>query len=229
MKPIDAAWNLLKAIPLDPDTPWVDGKGISGFRGEVSDAHFRESLPNFPLGAHMQTNEMPNYTDTDSRGRIAAVLGGERNMRTVPISPYDSDITRQSAYQFAPLENPDFPRGHGGYNYPTANYQGGFPKTHRPTPGSNQELIDAISRLSPDEQYLVNAMKESHRTTHPTQKTLDEMNMSRDEYLQHMQENATAAARAMGLDNNLPGGRLGAVARYSQDMTPPEYQQSVFE
>tara|TARA_R100001015_G_C4628696_1_gene188956 strand:- start:1731 stop:2402 length:672 start_codon:yes stop_codon:yes gene_type:complete len=223
MKPIDAAWGLLKAIPLDPDTP-------SGFRGEVSDAHFRESLPNFPLGAHMQTKEMPHYTDTDSRGRIAAVLGGERNMRTVPISPYDSDITRQTAYQFAPRRNPDLPDD-APYNYRTANYHEGVPRTHTPIPGSNQALIDAIARLSPEEQYLANAAREtqSFRNTHPTQRTLDEMNMSRDEYLQYMQGMPTRMARQVGLDNNLPGGRLGEVARYSQDMTPPEYQQSVFE
>tara|TARA_R100001591_G_scaffold58054_1_gene68024 strand:- start:1487 stop:2161 length:675 start_codon:yes stop_codon:yes gene_type:complete len=221
LKPIDAAWNLLKAIPVDPDTP-------SGFRGEVSDAHFRESLPNFPLGAHMQARQRPDYRRVAGFGEPAAVLGGERNMITVPISPYDSDITRQSAYQFAPRRNPDLPDD-APYNYRTANYLGGVPKTHRPPSGSNQALIDAISRLSPKEQYLTDATKQTHRTTHPTQETLDEMNMSRDEYLQYIQENRIKAARAMGLDNNLPGGRLGEVARYSQDMTPPEYQQSVFE
>jgi len=220
MQPIEAAWNLLKAIPLDPE---------SGHRDNQREAHFRESLFGFPLGAHMQTRQQPDYRREAGFGKPAAVLGGERSMRTVPISPYDSDITRQSAYQFAPLENPDFPRGHGGYNYPTANYQGGFPKTHRPPSGSNQALIDAISRLSPDEQYLADATKETHRTTHPTQRTLDELGMSRDEYPQFVQENRIKAARAMGLDNNLPGGRLGEVARYSQDMTPPEYQESVFE
>ena len=222
MKPIDAAWNLLKAIPLDPDTP-------SGFRGEVSDAHFRESLPNFPLGRHMQTNEMPHYTDTDSRGRIAAVLGGERNMRTVPISPYDSDITRQSAYQFAPLRYPNVP----GSRERTANYLGGVPKTHSPPSGSNQALIDAIERLDPDspEYYIEDGARQiqGFRNTHPTQRHLDEMGMSRDEYLQYMQGMPTKVARQVGLDNNLPGGRLGMVARHSQDMTPPEYQQSVFE
>ena len=75
MKPIDAAWNLLKAIPVDPETP-------SGFRGEVSDAHFRESLPNFPLGRHMQTTQHPDYREAGGFGAPAAVLGGERNLRT---------------------------------------------------------------------------------------------------------------------------------------------------
>jgi len=218
MRPIDVAWNLLKAIPLDPDTP-------SGFRDNQSEAHFRESLPNFPLGAHMQTMQQPDYRMEAGGGAPAAVLGGERNMRTVPISPYDSDITRQTSYQSAPLRYPNVP----GSRERTANYLGGVPKTHMPPSGSNQALIDAISRLSPDEQYLADATKETHRTTHPTQGTLDEMNMSRDEYLQYIQENRIKAARAMGLDNNLPGGRLGMVARYGHDMTPPEYQESVFE
>ena len=222
MKPIDAAWNLLKAIPLDPDTP-------SGFRGEVSDAHFRESLPNFPLGAHMQTMQQPDYREAAGYGEPAAVLGGERNMRTAPISPYDSDITRQSAYQFAPLRYPNVP----GSRERTANYLGGVPKTHSPPSGSNQALIDAIERLDPDspEYYIEDGARQiqGFRNTHPTQRHLDEMGMSRDEYLQYMQGMPTEMARQVGLDNNLPGGRLGMVARHSQDMTPPEYQQSVFE
>ena len=219
MKPIDAAWNLLKAIPVDP---------AQGLRGEVSDAHFRESLPNFPLGAHMQTRQRPDYRRVAGFGEPAAVLGGERNMITVPISPYDSDITRQSAHQFAPRRNPDLPDD-APYNYRTANYLGGVPTTHRPPSDSNQALIDAMSRLSPDEQYLADATKETYQSSHPTQRTLDEMGMSHNEYLQYMEELRIKMARQMGLDNNLPGRRLGMAARYSQDMTPPEYQESVFE
>ena len=221
MKPIDAAWDLLKAIPLDPDTP-------SGFRGEVSDAHFRESLPNFPLGRYMQTMQQPDYREAGGFGAPAAVLGGERNMRTVPISPYDSDITRQSAYQFAPLRNEGFNLHLP--NYRTANYLGGVPRTHTPIPGSNQALIDAMARLDPDEQYVADAIRETQgfRNTHPTQRTLDEMNMSPEDYANYVQGVPASVARSMGLDNNLPGGRLGMVARYSQDMTPPDYQESVF-
>jgi len=212
------SWEFLKAIPLEP----------THLPDQQLDAHFRESLPNFPLGAHMQTTQRPDYRERAGYGEPATVLGGEKNMRTVPISPYDSDITRQTSYQSAPRINPDLPDD-ARHNYRTASYLGGVPKTHRPPSGSNQALIDAISRLSPAEQYLADATEETHRTTHPTQRTLDEFNMSRDEYLQYIQENRIKAARAMGLDNNLPGGRLGMVARHSQDMSPPEYQDSVFE
>jgi hypothetical protein len=219
--PIDHAWALLKAIP----------QSIGPTDSTRHEAHFRESLPDFPLGRHMETVTRPDYRRVAGFGEPAAVLGGKRNMRTEPISSHDSNITRESAYERSPRRNPDLPDD-APYNDRLANYQFGIPRTHRPMRGSTQQLIDRLHAPKDDAERLVaQAAKDvkGHEVTHPTQDKLDEMGMSAEEYAQWMQDFPIRTTRELGLDNNLPGGRLGWIARHGYDMSVPEGQDSIFD
>ena len=222
MQPIDHAWALLKAIPQTPGS-------IRDYTRD--EAHFRESLPTFPLSRYMETQTRPDYRRVAGYGDPAAVLGGERNMRTAPISPHDSDITRESAFVSSPRRWPhrsdDTP-----YNDRLANYQFGIPKTHMAERGSTQQLIDRLHAPKDDAERLIAQEAKDvkgHEITHPTQDTLDEWGMSAEEYAQYMQDLPIRTKREFGLDNNLPGGRLGWIARHSYDMSVPEGQDSIFD
>ena len=147
MQPIDHAWALLKAIPQTPS------RGIADATRE--EAYFRESLPDFPLGRHMETVTEPDYRTVAGFGEPDAVLGGGRNMRERAISPYDSDITRESAYESPPRRNPN---------------QFGIPKTHKPPKLSPQSFIDALDAPRNEQEHIqrkVAEASEGYRATHP--------------------------------------------------------------
>ena len=210
----EQAWSILKAIRTsrNPNVAYDDfgqpqyergysghtseGGGVVGGDPGKEAAHFRESLPNFPLAPYMQTTDYSGY----------------------PLAPHDRkfdhsipDITRQSSYQYAPKFDQYGMRVHN------ANYQTGEPRTHYPDKDSPQRFIDDLAK--PIEGSKEDIRQQSYpfqgtrQATHPTQKELDELNYTLDEY------------RDM-TDSQLP--RLGYESRHSYDMTPPRGLDSVF-
>ena len=212
MTAFEQAWSLLKAIRTTQNTVPIEGEPFPrGYSGHSSEgmgvprdpgkeaAHFRESLPNFPLARYIQA--------------------GSAGRRIGPLAPYNKDfdhsipdITRQSNYQFAPKFDQYGMRVHN------ANYFDGVPRTHYPDKDSPQRFIDDLAKpieySEEDMRQRSYPFQGTRQATHPTQRELDELNYTLDEY------------RGM-TDSQLP--RLGYDARHSYDMTPPEDRESIFE
>lgn len=209
MTAFDQAWSLLKAIrttqnpgkgepfPRGYSAHSSEGMGVPRDPGKEA-AFFRESMPNFPLARFIQA--------------------GSAGRRVGPLSPHDKDfdrsipdITRQSNYQFAPKFDQYGMRVHN------ANYQTGEPRTHYPDKDSPQRFIDDLARpiegSEEDIRQQSYPFQGTRQATHPTQKELDELNYTVDEY-----RNMT--------DSQLP--RLNYESRHSYDMTPPRGLDSVF-
>ena len=214
MTAFEQAWSLLKAIRTsrNPNISYTDkgkpqfdrgyGGHISEGGGVVPDdpgkkaAHFRESLPNFPLAGYIQTTDNSNRPLPPHHKRF---------VHSIP------DITRQSNYQFAP-------RDERGQRIFGANYQTGEPRTHYPDKDSPQRFIDDLAKpIEYSEEYMRQRsypFQGTRQATHPTQRELDELNYTLDEF-----RNMT--------NSQLP--RLGYDARHSYDMTTPEDRESIFE
>ena len=220
MRAFEQAWSLLKAIRTsgNPNVEY-DSRGKPqykrGYSGHISEeggavpddpgkkaAHFRESLPNFPLAGYIQT---------DDAGRPISPSRGRNNKSFNYLIP---DITRQSNYQYAPKFDQYGTRVHN------ANYQTGEPRTHYPDKDSPQRFIDDLVKpIKYSEEYMRQQsypFQGTRQATHPTQKELDEFDygISLDEFRERM-------------DSQLP--RLGYDARHSYDMNTPEGRESIFE
>ena len=215
MTAFEQAWSLLKAIRTTQNTVPRQGERFPrGYSGHISEgwrdatgvvsadpgkeaAHFRESLPNFPLAGYIQTTDTGRPIYPDDRKLFD---------HSIP------DITRQSNYQYAPKFDQYGTRVHN------ANYFGGVPRTHYPDKDSPQRFIDDLAKpIKYSEEYMRQQsypFQGTRQATHPTQRELDELNYTLDEY------------RDM-TDSQLP--RLDYDARHSYDMVTPEDRESIFE
>ena len=212
----EQAWSILKAIRTSTNpNVFYDSRGKphrgGGYSGHISEgggvvpddpgreaAYFRESLPNFPLAGYIQNTKL-GYP----------IHPGRQKSNFNYLIP---DITRQSSYQYAPKFDQYGMRVHN------ANYQTGEPRTHYPDKDSPQRFIDDLAKpikySEEDIRQQSYPFQGTRQATHPTQRELDELNYTLDEY------------RDM-TNSQLP--RLGYDARHSYDMTPPADRESVFE